>query len=227
VPPQGRKARPKAQAAAKRAGKSGVQLKPGPKRITHAQRLQRDQLISARRAQGWDWPKIAKEAGVSVRAAQDAHRRIVDSQPLNLKTDPARIVEHVFDGVQQSIAGFEAIAAQALERNNLSSAVGAKRSANDARQQIMVLLQMTGRLPQDLSALRHLIDLRALAVRMLDAMDKFERGMAQLELDAETRKAVDDGVLEVRGMFNELVGIEQQPARAADDVEGTAKELTA
>lgn len=204
----------------------GAQANPGPKSLTHAQRLQRDQLILARRAQGWGWPKIAKEAGLSVRSTHEAAARVTERQPLKLDSDPAKIVEHVFDGVQQSIAGFEAIAVQALARNNLSSAVGAKRSANDARQQIMVLLQMTGRLPQDLAALRHLIDLRALAVRMLDTMDRFERGMAQLELDIETRRQVDTGVLEVRSMFNELVGIDAPPAAGAD-VEGTAKELTA
>lgn len=204
--------RERARRAARKKGAPGRSL-------TIAQKAQRDQLMLARAAQGWTDAEIGKEANLSASHVRKVVREIRETAPIKLNDDPVKIVQEVFEGVQQSIAGFEAIASEALAKGQYANAVGGKRGANDARGQIMLLLQMTGRLPQDLTALRHLIDLRAIAVRMLDVMDKFERGLANLNLDAATQQAVDAGVLEVRGTFNELLGLDH------DTYEGTAQEI--
>lgn len=188
-----------------------------------ATRAARDSLMIARVAQGWTWEAIAGEAGVSVASAKRHVSARKGSALLQLNADPVRIIEQVFEQYQLSVGDFEAIAAAALERNQLAVAVGAKKGANDARDKIILLLQATNRLPQDLGALRHLIDLRAIAVRMLDAVDAFEREVeviGHIE-DADARQAAArDAARQVRLTFSEMVGLD------ADDrvIEGAAVE---
>lgn len=206
----------------------GKAPEPRPKAVTVAQKAQRDELMMARLMQGWTIPMVAQEAGISERTAERAIAKRRAAGPLNLRMDPVRLVEGVFEQLQASIGGFEAIAADALAKDNLAVAVGAKRSANDARGKIMEFLQMTGRLPEDLSRLRHLIDLRTIAVQMLDAMDSFEREMALvLRLDGadERREASEAALRQVRTTFSDLVGINDESAE--EDVEGTAREIEA
>lgn len=168
----------------------------------------------ARRAQGWTWPQVAKEAGITLQAARTAVRNLQDAAPMSLDTDPVKIVEHVFTEIQASVGTFEAIGSEALRKEQYAVAVGARRSADDARMRLMSLLQMTGRMPQDLSALRHLIDLRTIAIRMLDSIDAFSREMdlvIQLEDPGARAEACGRAVSLVQTTFNELVGIEQEP----------------
>lgn len=196
--------------------------KPGG-RLTPALQYQRDLLMVQRQAEGWTWKDIAAEAGITMDSAKKAVRALRESGIKHgIKDDPVKIIERYFEEFQLSVGGFEVIAVQALKENNLTAAVGAKRSANEAREKVLALLQMTGRMPQDLSALRHLIDLRAIAVRMLDVMDRFEEGMLRLELDSETKHAIDTGVLQVRRTFHELIGLGDD--EDTDVVEG--RELT-
>jgi transcriptional regulator with XRE-family HTH domain len=153
----------------------------------------------ARKAQGWTWEAIAEEAGLSVRTVKEAVKNRQAGAPLQFNADPVRVVEEVFQAYQLSIGDLEAIAAEAARSNQLAIAVGAKRSANDAREKVLTLLQMTGRLPQELGSLRHLIDLRAIAVRMLGR----------------------EAAARVRTTFNELLGIEA-PVPDGSALEGTA-----
>lgn len=168
--------------------------------------------MAARRVQGWTWEQISAEAGLSVTAAQ----RAVDSRsntPIHFNADPVRVIEDVFTAYQLSIGDFEAIAYEALKGKNYSAAVGAKKGANDARDKVLTLLQLTGRLPHELGSLRHLIDLRAIAVRMLDTMDSFEQRLAAMQLAAADREELRAATREVRTTFNELLGIEEEPER--------------
>lgn len=177
-------------------------------RLNSAQRAGRDSLMVARRVQGWTWEAVAEEAGVTVTTAQKA----VDARnntPIHFNADPVRVIEDVFTAYQLSIGDLEAIAVQSLLANNYSAAVGAKKAANDARDKVLTLLQLTGRLPQELGSLRHLIDLRAIAVRMLDATDGFESRVQRMRLSPADRAELDAAVREVRETFNELLGIEE------------------
>lgn len=184
------------------------------KRLTAAAQAARDSLMVARRVQGWTWEATAREAGITVRQAKNAVKARQEGAPLQFAADPVRVVEEIFTAYQLSIGDFEAIALQAIEDGNLAAAVGAKRSANDARDKVLTLLQLTGRLPQELGSLRHLMDLRAIAVRMLDTMDAFEREMGdalKLRKEADRVEAGREAARKVRLTFNELLGIESPP----------------
>lgn len=213
---------PTAQRAKAQAGKPVVRKAGG--RLTPALQYQRDVLMVQRQSEGWTWKEIASEAQMSESAAKKAVKALREAGiQFRMDDDPVKVVETYFEQFQLSVGGFEAVALQALESGNLAVAVGAKKGANEAREKVLLLLQMTGRMPQDLSALRHLIDLRAIAVRMLDVMDRFEEGMLRLELDSETKHAIDTGVLQVRRTFHDLIGLGDD--EDTDVVEG--RELTA
>jgi len=196
------------------------------KRLSAAQMVARDSLIVQRVAQGWSWPAIAGEANLSISAAQRAHAARVREAPFRLGADPVKVVENIFTAYQLSIGDFEAIASAALEKNQLAVAVGAKKGANDAREKVVLLLQATGRLPQDLTALRHLIDIRAIAVRMLDAVDSLQREgelIAQIEDPAARRRAIDEATAKIRTTFAEVVGLDGEQQA----IEGSARETDA
>lgn len=202
---------------AKRGGDRGNVKPDGPDnrgrggrpRLSAAQIHQRDTLMIARRAQGWTWDRVAKEANMTVSSAKKAVAKQQNAgEVMRIGDDPVKIVERIFDELQRSVVGQELIATEAMKRGTLGTASAAKNRADEARGKVLELLQMTGRLPQDMAALRHLIDLRTVAVRMLDTMDRFDRG----EIDS----------LAVRSTFNELLGLEERPA-----VEGRAEELVA
>lgn len=196
---------------------------PSGRRLTAAQQNLRDTRMIQRLAQGWTWAAISQEAGISVTSAMDAVKARQEHAPIRLNMDPVEVIEKIAEGYQLSIGDLESIAAEAALKNNFAVAVGAKKGANDAREKLLVLFQVTGRLPQELSALRHLIDIRAVAVRMLDVMDDFERDMALafgLESEEERREVARAAADKVRTTFAQLMGMEEA-------VEGTAKELPA
>jgi hypothetical protein len=204
------KGRPKRQSAA--------ELKAKPDAVSGAKkglaaRMMRDSRIVQRVLQQWSWEAIAVEAGLSVAGAKKAYAGRRELAPMALQIDPVQVIEGIAEGYQLSIGDLEALAVDAVNRNQLGVAVGAKKAANEARGRMIDLLQATGRLPQDLAALRHLIDLRSIAVRMLDTIDGFEREMAlvpQIE-DAEARAAATaDTVSKVRTTFADLLGIDAE-----------------
>lgn len=181
---------------------------PSGTRLSAAEQMLRDTRIIVRRSQGWTWEMAAAEAGVTTRQAKRSVASRRETAPIVLGIDPAKIIEDMAEQIQLSIGDFEAMAATYVATNP-NAAIGAKRSANDARSQLLSLLQATGRLPQELGALRHLIDLRAIGIRMLDAVDGFERRIADLELEGAERKALTDAALEVRSTFHDLIGLEE------------------
>lgn len=207
------------------AKKGAKRTAPRGARLPAAAIVLRDDLMMSRRASGWTWEMVAEESGISVDAARKAVDRRRLAAPMKLSHDPVKLVEAAMEGYVASIASFETLALQAAKDTNWAAAVGAKKGSNDARAKILALLQATGRLPQEMGVLRHLIDLRAIAVRMLDAVDAFGRAMTQLEVDAETRAAIDAGVLEVKGTFQEMIGFDEDaPPEEQPAIEGSATE---
>jgi hypothetical protein len=162
----------------------------------------------ARKVQGWTWEAIAEEAGITPSAAIHAVKRRQEAVPIQFNADPVRVIEDIFTAYQLSIGDFEAIAAEATMKDQLAVAVGAKKGANDARDKVLTLLQLTGRLPEQLGSLRHLIDLRQIAVRMLDAMDRFDEAVAKVEMTSGQAAEVFEASGEVRRTFEEVLGIE-------------------
>lgn len=213
-----------------KAKKPAADKVPSGARLSAAQANLRDSRMVARVAQGWTWEAIAAEAGISPSAAKRAVARRRQDAPLRLNMDPVEVIEKIAEGYQLSIGDFESIASAAADTHQLAVAVGAKKGANDAREKLLGLLQATGRLPQELGALRHLIDLRAIAVRMLDSMDEFDRDIRRILMieDAAQRTAEAEAVAaKVRLTFDRLLGIDDQaePEEDVPDVEG--RELTA
>lgn len=201
-------------------GKVAEGSAPSGRRLGAAGQALRDQLMIQRLAEGWTWETIAEEAGISVPAAKKAVKARQESAPFRLDADPVEVVQRIFEGYQLSIGGFEALAVEAAGKNQLAVAVGAKKGANEARDKLLGLLQATGRLPQEMGALRHLIDLRAIATRMLDAMDEFDRDMlliGQIPDDDERKAAARDAAAKVRLTFGQMLGIDEPPE--ADVVE--------
>lgn len=190
------------KAAAKREPEKKAATPRGP-RLTAAAAGLRDSLIAARIAQGFTWEEAAGEAGISVTSARDAVANRRKVMPIQLNMDPAEIVERAFEGFMLSVADFERMAAEAARKDLYSVAVGAKRSANDAREKVLALLQVVGRLPEDLGDLRHLVDLRRIAQQMLDAVARFTE---EVEAGADPQEAAR----QLRETFNELVGIKEE-----------------
>lgn len=223
-PPAKRKAAKRADNQARHRGQKGKAppASAAGKRLSAARQALRDQLMVQRVAEDWPWEAIAAEAGISVAAARKAVAKRIADAPLNLKSDPVEVVERIFEGYQLSIGSFQALSAAAAESNNLAASVGALKGANDAREKLLALLQATGRLPQEMGTLRHLIDIRAIAVRMLDVMEDFERDMVLalgLQEDEERREAARAAAGKVRATFAELMGLDDP------SVDGTAAEI--
>lgn len=198
-----------------------------PRKMSAAQQSLRDQLMVQRLAEGWSYPDIALESGLTVAGAKAAIKRRLADAPLGLQTDPVKVIEGVFQGYQLSVGGLEAIAVQAVGAENFSAAVSAKKGANEARDKQIALLQATGRLPQELGALRHLIDLRAIAVRMLDAMDQFEKDAGDanvIEDELSRAAALTEAARSARVTFNVLLGLEDDDG-APEEVDAQPVEL--
>jgi transposase len=191
--------------------------------VTAAERADRNRRIAEARAMtGLTWPEVAARFGVSERTARRAARahaqgsarlRSADSTP-EVPSAGELLAARPEDVLATALRHFEWLLAglqrEAAEGDNSSSRVGAYNAYGRMLEKQLVLLQAVGQLPVELGALRHLLDLRETARRMLDAMDAFEREVGAVEV-LEVRRAAE----RVRGTFNELLGIEERPALEA------------
>jgi hypothetical protein len=169
---------------AKRTGASGKRLSP-------ARALIRNELIVQRRlVDGWSWPKIATEAGVSARQCERIFEDAEKEPSGLLDQRPTEVIEEWLRGYRRSIEQFVAIAAEA---DNSSSAVGALKAANDARDKIIVLLQAVGHTPNDLGRIKIARDLETIARSMFAAVEAFRR-------DELTAEEVADAFYEAAGL---------------------------
>lgn len=203
-----------ARTAAKAAVESGAE-KPADtppkrgKRLPAAHAAARDSLMIQRLAQNWTWEAIAEEAGLTVSGAMRAVRVRRETAPMMMRMDPVKIVEGIAEGLQHSIGDFEAFAASAIRSGDHGAAVGAKKAANDARERLIALFQATGRMPQDLAALRHLMDVREIGLGMVEAMDRFERQVeaAKSLTPLRQRAALAQAATGLRDHFDNLMHV--------------------
>lgn len=187
-----------------------------------AKRMLRDTRIVQRYIQGWPWPAIAEEAGLSERAAQKAFAARKATMPLALQQDPVEVIEQIMEGYQLTVGDAEAIAVQAVNEGKLSVAVAAKKLGTETREKQVRLLQATGRLPQDLQSLRHLLDMRGLAVQMVDAVEGLSREVevaGQIEDPGKRAKALASAAERVHDLFMGLTGVEQAGLTAPDVID--------
>lgn len=163
--------------------------KPG-QAVLSAQRSARDTLIVARKAQGWPWSSIAKEAGLKIKAAENAYRARVKDMDQLLEQDAIEILNSLVQGLMLSIGDLEQLSVAALEDRNVSAAVGAKRGANDAREKLQNLLQTSGLLPQDLGTIRLEVDFRVFVKAMFDSVGEFVLQVQSLNLPPKQAQRV-------------------------------------
>lgn len=190
--------------------------KKGPN-LSAAQIAIRDfQIVKQRRELGWSWREIAEAHGLTQKAAQEAERRTLEAIPDLMNMDPVGIAENILREYLMSVRILDQMAAEYSEKNP-SAAVGAVKGANDAREKVTALLQAMNRMPKELGTLRHLIDVRAISVRMLDTIDQFERRMEELgdAIPPGPRKELGAATIEVRSTWEELIGVR--------DAEGNAR----
>lgn len=221
--------------AKRSANRSKVKVDPktAPKgvRLSAAKQALRDQLMVQRVAEGWTWAMIAAESGISPGGAKLAVDRRLRDQPLGIDDDPVKVIETVFQGIQLSVGSFEALASAAIASEHYGAATSAMKGANDAREKIMMILQATGRLPQEMGALRHLMDVRSVAIRMLDTMEEFDREMTLalgLGTSEAQRLAAREAAEKVRTTFAQLLGLEEGPEPEGprpDDLVAEVREL--
>ena len=90
--------------------------------------------------------------------------------------------------------------ANAYADTHPAAAVGAKKAAAQARERLVALLQVTGRLPRDMGEMGDLMDLRELATAMVHVVREFKAGKAE----ADEVVAVFESVLGVGRPRTEL-----------------------
>ena len=165
----------------------------------------RDTLMLTRLAQGWPLSAIAEEANLNERTVRRAIDRKLKRAPLVLSIDPVKVVEDVALGLQLSIGDFEALASGAIARQNFVASVSAKRGANEARMQVIQLLQDVGRLPRDLSAVKQLLELREIASAMAGAVHSLREEVEKLDAPDDVRESYLREVDRVEKVFVEQV----------------------
>jgi hypothetical protein len=217
----GRKAaKPKARGKRGKHGKKDAADPPAPKnapkgrRLTNAEKTVRDTLIVERVALGWNWPDIAKEAGLSQEQTKRNYRARMKALPKLLEMDPMKIIELLVEGFQSSVIDFEVMAREYAERNP-SAAVGAKKAAVETRKDLAQLLQATGQLPHELGTLRHLHDIRMTVRHLLGHVDKFSERVRTIELPPAQKEEVLEAADELKGGLREIAGDEEQAAEPA------------
>lgn len=184
---------------------------PSGPRLTAAQQSLRDSWMVVRISQGWTYQEVSAEAKISVSAAKRAVKAKRDAMPALLEQDPVEIITYLVEGFQASIGDFEKMAL-AYSGAHPSAAVGAKKAANDARASLTTLLQSVRVLPHDLGTMRHLVDLRAVVVAVLDGVEEFQEKVRAEKLPKAKREPVLAAAQELTEKLEKVAGLEDPPA---------------
>lgn len=139
-----------------------------------------DLLLLEMRSAGVSVADLAAASGIaaaSVRqrlAELDAEGARGSSAPL-LAQDPLNVVEGV---LRRTLFTWQLLARVAASAETDSARVSALRGMLDADARSVALLQSLGRLPRELGTLRRVVDTRALARDLLEAVSRLEAGEA-------------------------------------------------
>lgn len=188
-----------AKAAADEAAARAKQAKATGRRLDGARMGLRNSMIIARNAQGVPWKDIAREAGISARAAQ---RVVEQAREARSPVDeaPMRLLEDLADGFRRSISDYEAMAHAWFETNQ-SAALGAKKAADDTRDRLANLLADVGKLPSNLELFRSEMEMQRIAEQMGETLIGLREGTI----------TVDDAI----EFFRDLVATREQAALPA------------
>lgn len=151
------------------------------RKLTSVDKAIKDMLVVQMKGEGIPIEEIARRDGRSDRQI----RRVLEIYATNglggrglLDKDPVKLVEEMVD---RTMAVWKIAAQMAATAKGENSRIGALNTMLRAEERLLSVLQSTGKLPKELGTMRHVIDLRALGAKMLDALDAWERGDADAE----------------------------------------------
>lgn len=136
--------------------------------------IMRDLLVHEQHLDGMSPADIAKQDGRSTAVIRQVIRRHQGISPDSLLAlAPVKIVEKM---LRRSETAWRMAAAIAAGTEQDATRVTAIRTMLDADERVLEILQSTGHLPRELGTLRHLVDVRHIAVSMIDAVRALENG---------------------------------------------------
>ena len=151
----------------------------------------RDMLVYELHLQGMGVQAIADSDGRGVSMIRKVIERQGRQAPEKLlEMQPVKIVEAM---LRRSQMAWRLAAQTAAHAQQDSVRIGAIRTMLDADERVLLILQSTGHMPRELGTLRHLVDVRHIAVRMVDAVRSLESG--------------ERSPAEVRGVFEDLLAL--------------------
>ena len=177
----------------------------GGRGLTNAEKALRDTLILQRRAERWTWEQIAEEVGLSVSACKRAAKAKKATMLQILDMDPVEVVKKIIEGFEASIGDLEVMAVEYASAHP-SAAVGAKKGADEARRNLLTLLQSIGFLPNELGTIRWVVEVRQIVEVIMTSLTRFEARIADLDLPPEVRKEVDTEASSLRKALTEAAG---------------------
>lgn len=184
---------------------SSSHIPKGGRGLTNAEKSLRDSLILQRRAQRWTWEQISEEVGLSVSACKRAAKAKRETMLQILDMDPVEVVKKIIEGFEASIGDLEAMAVEYAEKHP-SAAVGAKKGADEARRNLITLLQSIGFLPNELGTIRWVVEVRQIVELLTTSVTRFEARIADLDLTDENRKHLEEASGELRKALHEAAG---------------------
>lgn len=166
-------ARASAEAAATTKRRGSVKPKTGWERGV------RDMIILQMAADGATNEAISVADGRSITQIKRIRKVYEDEGLIGgkvlLDKDPVKIIEGMLD---RAMMTWRMAADLALETTHDMGKIGALKVMIQADARTQELLQSINKLPRELGTLRHVIDIRQIAVVLLDVVDRLEKGEA-------------------------------------------------
>lgn len=171
-------------------------------RQTAAGQIMRDMLVYELHLQGMKADAIARQDGRTTAGIKAVIRK---QEKANLEKllehAPVKIVEGMLRRSQMAWRMAATIAAHAEADATRMTAI---RTMLDADERVLEILQSTGHLPRELGTLRHLVDVRHIAIKMIDAVRDLESGERSPE--------------QVRGVFEDLLALTEGDVIEGEEV---------
>jgi hypothetical protein len=131
------------------------------RRLSAAEKVQRDRALIADRIRGLSWPVIALRHGLQERQCREIYRQWRDSEKTTLvERDPVEWLAETLDGYESIINN---LASTAESADNTAARVGALKAQMDAMSRQTELLMASGLLPRNLGVIRYETDMRRAA----------------------------------------------------------------
>jgi hypothetical protein len=158
---------------------------------TTAGQIMRDMLVYELHLQGMSPKAIAAQDGRTTAGIKAVIRRQENANLERLlEHAPVKIVEGM---LRRSQMAWRMAATAAAHAEQDGVRITAIRTMLDADERVLQILQSTGHLPNELGTLRHLVDVRHIAIKMIDAVRDLESGERSPE--------------QVRGVFEDLLAL--------------------